>query len=67
MDALSACIDGVMVHLNDGIALLGVRSGSSVLHILDGVFLGEDLSQLEESRLQHGVDTAAQTDFLYRS
>ena len=51
VNALSAGVDGVMVHLDDGLALLGVRSGGSVLHVLDGVLSGQDVGELEESRL----------------
>ena len=53
-----------MVHLNDSLTLLGVRSGSSVLHILDSVLDRNDVSELEESRLKNSIDPVAQTDLL---
>ena len=60
---LGAAFDGGVVHLDDFFTLLGVRSGSSILHVLDGIFRGDDVGQFEEGALEHGVDPASQTDF----
>ncbi len=53
-----------MVHLNDSVALLRIRSCSSVLHVLDSVVDRNDVSKLEECRLKNSVYSVAQTDLL---
>src|SRR5699024_1802285 len=57
-------VDSVIVHLNDGVTLSSVGSLCGSLHQLDGMLLGNDVGQLEECRLQNGVDTSAQSDLL---
>jgi hypothetical protein len=61
---LIAGVDSVVVHLNDSFTLLGIRSGSSVLHILNSFFDRNDVGKLEECRLENSVDSVAKTDFL---
>ena len=62
--AVGATIDSVVVHLDDGLALAAVGLGSGVLHVLDSILFGDDLSNGEESGLQHGVGTGAQAQLL---
>ncbi len=57
-----AGIDGLVVHVNDVLALLGVGSRGRILHVLDGLFLGHDLGQGEEGGLQDGVGALAHAD-----
>ncbi|MBP0981692.1 MAG: 4Fe-4S dicluster domain-containing protein, partial [Oscillospiraceae bacterium] len=61
---VNACIDSVVVHLNNVVALLAVGLGSSVLHVLDSFIGGDDVSELEECRLEDGVQAVAETDLL---
>ena len=44
----SAGIDGLVVGVDDGLALLHVGLGGRVLHVLQGVLGGQDLGQREE-------------------
>ena len=60
----SAAVDGVVVHLDNGVALTAVRLGGGVLHILDGILFGDDLGNGEEGGLQHGVGAGAQAQLL---
>ena len=60
----SAAVDGVVVHLDNGVALTAVRLGGGVLHILDGILFGDNLGNGEEGRLQHGVGAGAQAQLL---
>jgi len=53
---LSACVDSV--------TLSAIGSLCSSLHQLDSLLLRNDVRQLEECRLQNGVDTSAQSDLL---
>jgi hypothetical protein len=55
-------VDGLVVHVHDVLALLQVGLGGGVLHVLDGVLLGHDLGQGEESGLQDGVGALAHAD-----
>ena len=64
MNLLTSSVDSVMVHLNDSVALLRIRSCSSVLHVLDSVVDRNDVSKLEECRLKNSVYSVAQTDLL---
>ena len=50
-----------MVHLDNLFALLAVGLGCSVLHILDCIRFRNDLRQLEECGLKHGVDAGAES------
>ena len=52
-NVLCACVDSVVVHLNDIVALLAERSLSLFFHILDSVSLGNDLGKLEERGLEN--------------
>ncbi len=60
----SAGVDGLVVHLNDVHALLGVGLRCLLLHVLDGVFLGQNLGQGEERGLKDGVGALAHADGL---
>ncbi len=60
----SAGVDGLMVHLDDVHALLGVGLRGLLLHVLDGLCLGQNLGQGEERGLQNGVGALAHTDLL---
>ena len=60
----SAAVDGVVVHLDNGVALTAVRLGGGVLHILDGILFGDDLGNGEEGGLEHGVGAGAQAQLL---
>ena len=64
MNLLTSSVDSVMVHLNDSVALLRIRSCSSVLNVLDSVIDRNDVSELEECRLKNSVYSVAQTDLL---
>ena len=57
-----AGVDGVVVHLDHVLALLGVGVGGGVLHVLDGLLCGHDLGQGEEGGLQDGVGALAHAD-----
>src|SRR5699024_1592966 len=56
------CIDGVIVHLNDLVALSSVCSLCSSLHQVDRLCLRNDGSQFEECRLKDCIDTSAKSD-----
>ena len=62
MDGVNTGIDGLPVHLNDVLALLAVALLSGLLHEVDGVLDGHNVSQLEESGLQDGIGALAHTD-----
>jgi hypothetical protein len=53
-----------LVHAHDLFALLGPGLLDVHLDVLDGLFLGQDVRQGEERRLQGDVETAAEADFL---
>ena len=57
-----ACVDCLVVHIDNVLALLEVGCGGLFLHVADGVFLRNDLRQREECRLQNGVGALAHTD-----
>ena len=57
-----AGVDGLVVGVDDGLALLHVGLGGRVLHVLEGLLGGQDLGQGEEGRLQHGVGALAHAD-----
>ena len=57
-----AGVDRLVVHVNDGLALLQVRFRSRILHVLDGLGLREHAGKREERRLQDGVRTLAHAD-----
>ncbi len=59
-----AGVDGLVVHLNDVHALLGVGLRCLFLHVLDGLCLGQNLRQGEECRLEDGVGALAHADLL---
>ena len=63
-DLLSACIDRVIVHLNDLVALSSVSSLSSSLHQVDCFLLRNDSGKFEECRLKDSIDTSAKSDLL---
>ena len=60
-DVLVTSIDSVPVLLNYVLTLLAVRSLSSSLHVLESVLERNDVSELEESRLEDSVDTSTHT------
>ena len=62
VDGVNACVNGLPVHLNDVLALLAVALLSCLLHEVDGILDGHDVSQLEECRLQNGVGALAHAD-----
>ena len=62
--AVSAAFNSVMVHLNDGVTLLGVGLRSRILHVADCVFLRDDLRDGEECGLENRVDSGAKADLL---
>ena len=51
-----------MIHLDDVLALLAVRSGSCILHEFHSVISRNDVCKLKECGLENRVDSAAQTD-----
>ena len=52
-------VDGIPVLLNDGVALLAVGLLGIRLHVFIGLFVGDDIGQLEEGGLHDGVDAVA--------
>ena len=58
----SAGVDGLVVHLDDVHALLGVGLRGLFLHVLDGVRFRQDLGQREERGLKDGVGALAHAD-----
>ena len=64
MNVADASFDGGVVHGDDLLALLGIGLGGGVLHILNGVSLGNDVGDFKERGLENGIDAASQTDFL---
>ena len=60
----SAGVDGLVVHLDDVHALLGVGLRGLFLHVLDGVRFRQDLCQREERGLKDGVGALAHADGL---
>ena len=61
---LCAALNSLIVHVDDSFTLLPVGFQGSVFHILNSLVSGDNVSQLEESGLQDGIDAAAQTDLL---
>ena len=57
-----AGVDGLVVGVDDGLALLHVGLGGRVLHVLQGLLGGQDLGQGEEGGLQNGVRALAHAD-----
>ena len=55
-------IDGIIVHLHNGIAFSAVGSFCCSFHQVNGLFFRNDIGQFKESRLEYSVDAAAQTD-----
>ena len=53
-----------MVHLNDGVTLLGIGLRSRILHVADCVFLRDDLRDGEECGLENRIDSGAKADLL---
>ena len=60
----SAGVDGLVVHLDDVHALLGVGLCGLFLHVLDGVLFRQNLGQGEERGLKDGVGALAHADGL---
>ena len=56
-------VDGCVVHGNHLFAFSTVGCYNGVFHILNSILDGDDIGQLEESRLQNGVGPVAQTQF----
>ena len=53
-----AGVDGLMVHVDDVLALAQVGLRGGILHVLDGFFLRHDLGEGEERmRLRWNLDT----------
>ena len=63
-DSANTGIDSIVVHLDNGFALLAVGLGSRILHELDSILDRDNAGEFEERCLQNGIHTAAQTDFL---
>ena len=59
-----ACVDRVVVHVDDVLALLQVGVQRGVLHVADRLFFGHDLRQREERGLQDRVGALAHADLL---
>ena len=57
-----AGVDRLVVHVDDGLALLQVRFRSRILHVLDGLGLRKHTGKREERRLQDGVRALAHAD-----
>ena len=57
-------IHSLQVHVDDLLALQAVGLLDGSLHVLHGVFNGDDIGQLEEGRLQHHVGAIAQAQRL---
>ena len=57
-----AQIDGLVVHVNDVLALLQVGGLGLLLHVGDGLLLGHDLGQREERGLEDGVVALTHAD-----
>ena len=51
IDFLHAPLNGIVVHLDDGLALFGIGLGSRVFHEFHRVFNRNDTGQFEESGL----------------
>lgn len=60
--AICAPVNGVVVHLNNFVALLAVGSLCRGFHVIRSLIGGDDVGQLEECGLQNSIDSAAQTD-----
>ena len=58
----SACVNGLVVHVDNVLTLLEVGCRGLFLHVADSVFLRNDLCQSEECRLQNGVGALAHAD-----
>ncbi len=57
-------IDGVVVHLNDGVALSAEGLLGHVLHVFDSLVVGHNLGiNAEERRLENGVRPAFKSEF----
>ena len=63
-NALHACINSAVVHVNDILALLAVGVFVGFLQVSDAVFIRNDVGQMEECRLHDQVDASAKADFL---
>ena len=57
-----AGVDGLVVGVDDSLALLHVGLGGRVLHVLQGLLGGQDLGQGKEGGLQNGVRALAHAD-----
>ena len=64
LDFLNAPFDGVVVHFDDGFALLGIGLCRGVLHELDGILGRDDPGKFKERSLQDGVGAVAQAELL---
>ena len=61
---LAAAVHSCVVLINDILALLAVGLHDEVLHLLNCLLNRDDFGDTEESRLEDGVGTVAQTDLL---
>ena len=61
---LTTAVHRSVVLINDILTLLAVRLHDEVLHLLNGLLNRNDCGDTEESRLEDGVGTVAQTDLL---
>ena len=61
---LRALLDGRHVLGHHGVALARIGLAGRVLHVVERLFDGHQARDLEERRLQHGVDVAAQAHAL---
>ena len=58
----SATVYGGVVHVHYILALLAIGLHDGVLHVLDGVLVGDDAGDLEEGALEDGVGTVAKAN-----
>ena len=60
---LTAAVYGSVVHVHHVFTLLAIGLHNCVLHVLHGVFGGDDAGDAEECALEDGVGAASKADF----
>ena len=63
LGVFTAAVHGGVVHVHDVLALLAIGLHDGVLHVLDGVLVGDDARDLEEGALKDGVGAVTEADF----
>ena len=61
-DSVYAGVDSLVVHFNNGFALLEVGLLCHVLHVFDSLVDRHDIGKCEERRLKNGIGSLAHTD-----